>query len=81
MHINGTQSEACNSPDCLLVLFQCHIRTACCSVLNTQVDLAGGPAHKLGFTFLIHKFILKTTNSFLGFESTYLLHGAESLIS
>jgi hypothetical protein len=77
MHINGTQSEACNSPGSLLVLFQCHIRAACC-VLNTKVELAGGPAHKLGFTFLIHKFILKTTNSFLGIESTYSMEQSPS---
>jgi len=30
MHINCTRSEACNSPDILLVLFQCYIRAASC---------------------------------------------------
>jgi len=36
MHIIVTKSEACNSPYGLLVLFQCHIRAASCSVLNTS---------------------------------------------
>jgi len=69
MHVNGTRSGTCNSPDCLLVLFQCHIHAASCSVLNTQVELAGGLAYKLGFSFITHKCIFKTTSSFLGIES------------
>ena len=56
MNINSTSSEALSSPGSLLVLLQCHIRTASC-VLNTHVELAGGPAYRLGYTFLIHKCI------------------------
>ena len=51
MNINGTSSETPNSPSSLLVLMQWHIRPASC-VLNTHVELAGGPAHRLGYTFL-----------------------------
>jgi len=72
MNINGTSSEAPNSPGSLQVLLQCHILPSG-SVLNTHLELAGGPAHTLGYTFLIHKFIFQTNSSFLGIESAYYM--------
>jgi hypothetical protein len=35
----------------------------------TRFELAGGPAYRLGFSFLIHKFNFKTSSSFLCIES------------
>jgi len=72
MNINSTSSEAPISPGSLLVLLHCHILPASC-VLKTHMELSGGPAHGLGYSFLIHKFIFQTISSFLGTESAYYI--------